>query len=438
MKSKINLRQYVKLILYLYNLHKLRKNQWLTLPELENLQAEKLNALLHHAYCNVNYYRKLFDQTGIRPPDIKSIKDLVKIPITSRRELQALPKEEIIATGINPARCLKLRTSGSTGMPLDIFLDSSEITLRWLFYRRMYFANGAKLRDKEIKITTPQHFATGQWFQKIGILKIKYLSIFDSIEDQLKVILAFKPDIIESYASTLKNLAMEFKEKRIKNIRPRIIFSTAELLNRRDREFLESVFRAEIFDYYACNEFGIIAWECKEHNGYHIDSDNAIVEFLKEDGTKAKPGEEGEIVITSLNSYTMPFIRYRMGDIGVLSDKKCPCGRTLPLMKIMIGRTNDFVVLPSGLKISAYKLMVTMDSIKGIHKYKITQEEGRKIRINIVFQETLLKSEITYKTMKLIETYKGILGTDMAIEVIPEKEIVNEKIGKHRYVVSRL
>lgn len=117
----------LNLVSYLYNLHKLRKNQWLSPIELQKLQEKKLKALLHHAYYKVDYYRRLFDKAGIKPEDIKNIQDIVKIPIITRKELYALPKKEIIAKDVDLTRCLNLRTSGSTGMPLDIFLLKKNI-----------------------------------------------------------------------------------------------------------------------------------------------------------------------------------------------------------------------------------------------------------------------------------------------------------------------
>jgi len=417
---------------YLYNLHKLRKNQWRNPSELNKLQLEKLKALLHNAYYKVDYYRRLFDHAGIKPEDIKTVKDLSKIPITSRREIQALPKGEIIAK--DAFVVWQLRTSGSTGIPLDISLGVREINTRQLFYRRMYFANSGKLTDKQLIITSEQNFRSRQWFHNLGVLREKYISIFEDIENQLKAILEFKPDIISGYASSLKNLAIEAQKQKIKNINPRMLFSTAELITEQDREFISSVFKADLFDYYACNECGVIAWECKEHFGYHIDSDNVIVEFIKEDGTEAKAGEEGEIIITSLNSYTMPFIRYKIGDVGVPSDEKCPCGRTLPMMKIIAGRINDCIKLPDNRKICPYILMITMDGIKGVRKYSIHQEEKNKIRIDILQNEDTSPETL----MQINKKYKEIFGRDVNVEVTICKEYHRKEEGKLKTIFSKV
>jgi phenylacetate-CoA ligase len=180
------------LTFFLYHLQHLIRNQWRSPAELESIQLEKLKALVHHAYHNVTYYRRLFDQSGLKPEDIQSLQDLSKIPLTTRKTLQSLPQQEIIAKGVDLKRCLNLRTSGSTGMPLNIFVDSREVALRWLFYRRMYFANGGRLRDREVKITSFKILCPAYGL-KFRHIERKYIPIFNqNVECQLKIPLEFR------------------------------------------------------------------------------------------------------------------------------------------------------------------------------------------------------------------------------------------------------
>lgn len=424
-------------ILYPYKLYKLGKSQRKSPYELEKLQEKRLKNLIQHAYNKVNYYRKLFDRTGIKPEHIKTIQDLVRIPITTRKELQALPKREIIARDIDLSRCFDLHSSGSTGIPLVIFLGIREIISRGLFYRRMFSENGCRFMDKNktMIITNPQHFRISKiWFNYLGILQEKYISTLEEPQKQLKVILEFKPQIIRGVASSLKNLAIEIQKKRIKGINPRLIFSTAELMSKQDREFITSIFKAELFDYYSCHECGIIAWECKEHLGHHIDIENVIVEFIKEDGTYAKTGEEGEVVITSLDSYTMPFIRYKIGDIGVPSDERCPCGRTLPLIKRILGRSNDYFILPNGKKVYFYFLRQALRDIMEVGQFQMIQQRKDKVRINIVKND-----DFSLKTIvKIKENCKVILGNDVELAINIVEKINNSGCGKLQDIKSEL
>lgn len=418
----------------IYDLHKLRKNQWLSPVELRKLQEKKLQRLLCHAYYKVDYYKEIFDKARIKPEDIKNIQHLIRIPLTTRGDLQRLSKRKIIAKDVDLDHCLSLRTSGSSGMPLDIFWNTEAIFFEWLNYLRMYFENGGRLLDKELRITAPRNFSANKWFQSLGVLRKKCISIFDNVEGQLKAILEFKPDIIRSYASTLKDLAIEIKKKEIRGIKPRVMFSTAELLTKEDKKFISSVFQSELIDFYSCNECGIIAWECKEHSGYHINSENVIVEFIKEDGTSAEAGEKGEMVITSLSSYAMPFIRYRLGDTGVSSNERCACGRNLPLMKIITGRINDHLILPNGRTISPYSCMITMDRIPEVKMYQIVQEKDSKIKINILKNGMITNEIIT----KVRNRYKELLGDDLDIMPTVAENIYKGKTGKSKIIMSKI
>ena len=203
---------------YLNELRDSIKIQWISPTSLKKMQEEKLRCLLLHAYHKVSYYQKLFDRQGIKPKDIISVGDLVKIPITTRKDLQVCLKKEIISQDLELDRCINLRTSGSTGMPLDIMVSAREIALRKICYRRMYFENGGRIQDRELSITTPRNFSRNRWFENFGVLRKKCISVFEDIEFQLKKFLEFKPDIIggHTYASAIKNLVSEIKSRKIK------------------------------------------------------------------------------------------------------------------------------------------------------------------------------------------------------------------------------
>lgn len=420
---------------YPYKLPNLRRNQWLSTQALKELQERKLKALVRHAYNKVNYYRSLFERVGLKPEDIKNIQDLAKIPITTRKDLQGVAREEIIAKHTDPSRCINLRTSGSTGAPLDIYVNRKEFLLRGAFYLRFYLESGGKLTDKELIITANlKYYTARKWFQYLGILRKKYISLFDSIENQLRYILEFKPDSIGSYASVLEKIADEIENRNIKNITPRIIFPTAELMTKNKREHITRAFQAEVFDSYGCNECGIIAWECKEHFGYHINADSIIVEFIKEGVTNAGDSEESEIVITNLDSYTMPFIRYGLQDKGVVSYKKCSCGRSFPLMKIITGRTCDYIILPDGKNISPYVLTTAMEELTGVKNFQIIQEEKDKIIINVIRNNNLSFGALS----KIKETFNNILGYNIEVKINVVEEINKNFSGKFVPVKSEI
>jgi len=425
------------LLPYLYKLHQIRKNQRRDYLQIKRIQEKKLKLLLCHAYCNVEYYRKLFQQKNILPQDIKCLEDLVKIPLTDRESIQALPKEEITARGINLKRCGNLRTSGSSGVPLNIFVSRREAVWWSLSRRTLYFESGGRLHDRELIIVAPESFPLGQrqWLGSLNILKTKSISIFTDTEYKLKAMLDFNPTIITSYVSILKDLASEIKKRGIKNIKPKIIFSTAELMTEKDRELIRAAFQSSVFNYYSCNECGIISWECQKHNGLHLNIDNVIVEVIKEDGTQANYGENGEIVVTGLNNYTMPFIRYRLKDTGMLLKEQCSCGRGSSLIKIAAGRTNDYIRLPAGNRISPYFLTCEIENIPGVARYQIVQEKIDSLKIRIIKDADFSQQTIT----RITNSLRRLLGRDIGINIALEEVILPDvKTGKFRIIGSLL
>jgi phenylacetate-coenzyme A ligase PaaK-like adenylate-forming protein len=140
---------------YLYKIYKYNKNSFLDSSELKKIQVEELKKVLQHAYNRVSYYKKIFDEAGIKPNNINSLQDLIKIPITSRKDIQGLSRQEIIARNTDINKCAKFRTSGSTGMPLSILIDRQDVLIRRLLFMRMYFADSRKIKDKVAIITTP-------------------------------------------------------------------------------------------------------------------------------------------------------------------------------------------------------------------------------------------------------------------------------------------
>jgi phenylacetate-CoA ligase len=418
----------------LYNLYRLRRNQWSKTSELEEIQQGKLRRIIKHAYENVKYYRKLFDSAGVKPEDIQRVEDLSKIPITTKSQLQELSLDEIIANGVDIEKCVKVRTSGSTGTPLDIIFTKKEREFFDTVRTRFFMENGLRFEDKKVTIWSIPNFPPRKyWFQHLRIMQREFICLYNKNRDPIEYLQRANPGIISSQPSILKLLALEVKRREIIEIRPRVIFSTSELLEQETRELIESTFKAEIFEYYGSQEFGCIAWECSKHRGYHLNIDTMVVEFIK-DGKRVAPGERGELICTSLHSYTMPFIRYKIGDIGIYSDERCPCGRELPLMNKLEGRENDFIKLPNGEVFAPTTFSIIIRGIKGIKQYRVVQEKIDKLVIYIV-----KKKDFNWSIpVQIREKVKRVLKQDVHIEVKIVDSIPRDSSGKLRSVISKV
>ncbi len=412
-------------------LYRLRKQQWLNIEEINSIQFRKLIRILKHSFENVSYYQQLFHSCGLTPEDIKSVEELSKIPITTRLELQKLPPEEIVAKNIDLKKCKKITTAGSTGTPLVVYQHKKDSLFYDMVWARTSLENGKRLWDRTAYFKF--HFPPKFWFERLGIWRKELISLLDSPEEQIDSLRRVKPEIIRGNAFQLVNLARVIKEKAIKDINPRLVFSMGSLLDSEARSLIESSFKAEVFDCYGATELGCIAWECSEHKGYHINIDTVVVEFVK-DGKVVGPEEMARIVCTGLHSYSMPFIRYDIGDIGILSEEKCSCGRGLPLLKSLEGRADDFFVSSDGALHSPSVIVNQIKLIPGISQFRMVQEQKKKILAFVVPNEGFSQDAI--KNVK--QTMQKIMGEELFVEVVTLDEIPPDPSGKIRSLISNV
>lgn len=416
----------------LYQLHKLRRDQWLTAGQLREIQQRKLKAIIRHAYEKVTYYRRLFDSAGVRPEDINTGEDLSRIPITTRKQLQQVPVEEMVARDVDLNRCKEITTAGSSGIPLVVFLSQQDSDFYDLVWARACLENGQRLRDKiaAFKFHLPPH---RRWFDQVGIWRKHVISLLEEPRKQVEALRSLKPDGIRGNTFQLVNIAKIIKEKGRGEICPRLVFGMGSLLDPHSRELINSAFQTKMFDYYGATEVGCIAWECTEHGGYHINSDTVVLEFVK-GGRSAQPGERAKIICTGLHSHTMPFIRYEIGDIGVFSDEKCPCGRGLPLLKYIEGRADDFLCTSDGRPCSPSVIVNQMKLISGIAQFRITQESEQKVLVQLVKGEDFT-AETVNRTEDLL---KQMLGDGVDVKVEINDGLASDPGGKIRSIICKV
>ena len=365
------------------DLFRMQRLQRRSPSRIRQVREKKLRSLVRHAYAKVPYYRELFDSVKIKPDDIRTPEDLAHLPQTSRAHLQDLDLKEKTAMGAALDRCRVSSTSGTTGIPLQIYLDRDDASLMGLAWARAFMAGGMKPWYRTAAFIGQEEVKTkSSWYEHLGLWRrLEISSGWDPAErvDRLQV---WKPEVIVGYVMTLKILAEYIQKHGITGIHPELIFHSSAVLDPHSRRRLESVFQCRIVDVYGSDEAGCIAWECDECGGYHVSEDMVIVEIVK-DGNPAPPGESGEVVITNLNSRVMPFIRYRQGDVCRLLDKEPVCGRTFALLDKVAGRTDDFIVLPGGQKISPHPLYHCIDPVSAVKRWRLVQESPGSVRLEI-------------------------------------------------------
>lgn len=415
-----------------FNLMKLMRSQWWSYKDLKNLQEKKLKAIVKYSYENIPLYHKKFKDAGIMPGEIKTVKDLTKLPFLTKYDIINNYPTGIVSPLIDINKCWVSHTSGTTGRPMTVLYDINAEDFEKATALRPNLNCGQKLFDKWAVITCPDHIGYKKWFQRFGLFSQKQISLFEDIKKQVLLLEKINPDILDGYSSSLYLIAKEINENGNKNIKPKIVFSTSETLTKKMRTFVNSVFNVDMFDQFGCVEMGRTAWECQEHSGYHIDMEAIVMEFIK-DNEQLSSGERGEIVYTNLYNYAMPLIRYKIEDVGIPSDEKCPCGRGLPLMKILDGRKDAFIKTPDGRTFSPIVWIIILMQYD-IDQYQVIQETINQIYIKIVPKRDFKLETIT----KIKSDINKLLGPEVIIEIQIVDEIPREKSGKIKPIVSKL
>ena len=416
------------------NLDFLNKSQWWKPEELVELQNKKLRALVMHAYRTVPYYHKIFKENNIRPDDIKTKNDLKKIPFLTK-DLIRENLSDLLARNIPKSHYIKCHSSGSTGEPLKYYISKEAYSQGWAQTFRCWNWAGYNLGNPYVKISLNPRTTSIKKIQD-KLMNCTFIYGLDinktTIEDELNKIKKSKSKIIRGYASSMYVLAKYLEKIEHPDINLNAIMTTGDNLFSHYREAIESQFKCKVFDGYG-GESTPIAFECEEHNHYHICDENVIVEFLRKNEL-ASSGELGEIVFTNLDNFAMPFIRYMIKDLGVPLDEICSCGKGLSLMKSIEGRDTDIVVTPEKKFIFVQTFTVLFKSIDGLEQFQVIQEKIDKLEVNLIKNDRFRDENLDYIKNE-IQTY---VGNDMDININFIKSIPPTKSGKRRFVISKV
>ncbi|MGB8331077.1 MAG: hypothetical protein WCE62_13220 [Polyangiales bacterium] len=417
----------------------LEASQWWNATDLERLRVDRLRNFLGEIARRVPYYRRLFGECGLEPNQIASIADLRRIPFLTkpliRAHLEELKAEDAI--GLR-----RYNTGGSSGEPLVFYIGkdrvSHDVAAKWRATRWW----GVDIGDREIVVWgSPIELGTQDRMRQLRdeILRTRLLPAFDFSKENLdkfvSQIRALRPRMLFGYPSSLALIAQHAEDNRIRmdDLGIRVAFVTSEMLYDHQRSKIARIFGCRVANGYGGRDAGFIAHECPE-GGMHIAAEDIIVETINDSGSALPPGEAGEIVVTHLATRDFPLVRYRTGDMGILDDRRCACGRGLPLLKEIQGRDTDFVVAANGTVMHGLALIYVLRDLPGIARFKIVQESATCTRVLVVpaegFGETQVKA--------IVHGLKARLGENVEICVEQVAEIPLERSGKFRYVVSRV
>jgi len=419
--------------------NELEKSQWCSKEQLDNDRLKRLKFFLQEVYQQVPYYQEVFDEQGFVPAELTSVNDLSKLPFLTKEVIRNNEKALVSkqAKSISP-----FTTGGSSGAPLTFMLGkdrvSHDVAEKWRATRWW----DVDLGDKEI-VAWGSPIELGSQ-DKIKLLRdklfrSKLIPAFDLTDEKIlgfiDEIKSYQPKMLFGYPSVFALMAkVSLKyDVDLTQLDIKVVFVTSERLYPYQRDIIESTFNAPVANGYGSRDAGFIAHQCPA-GGMHISAEDMIVEIVDTDGNVVPDGVKGEIVVTHMATSDFPFIRYQTGDIAALSTNACSCGRSLPLLEKIEGRTTDFVIAEDGTMMHGLALIYVLRELSGIEEFKIIQET--KLLTNILIVPTDNVSEEL--SNQIIEGIKARLGENVVVNLKVVSAIPAEKSGKFRYVQSKV
>lgn len=368
----------------------LQESQFWPRERLEELQLAKLRRLVKHASETVPYYREVFALAGITAKDIRTLDDVKRLPILTKEDIVDRPLSAFLSSrGGRPFAVRK--TSGTTGHPVTVLVDRD--TYAWSIATRYRCEqwHGIGIGDRQARLWGRGHHQAAFSLQSLRELALNRRTISsnvisaDGLARDAEKLVAFQPEYIYGYTSMVLALAEYLKRTHaLSNALPlKAVICTAEKLHYFQKEFLRRVFECPILDEYGCSEVDIMAFDC-ERGRRHVIAEYVLLEVVDRDESGT-----GKIVVTDLNNRLMPLIRYNLGDVGSVCTDPCPCGRELPILSDIQGRTTDqYIVTPDGKRIHSviFPHFLTDLAAQGIATtcFRVVQERPDRITFYVV------------------------------------------------------
>jgi phenylacetate-CoA ligase len=422
------------------HLRQAQENEWLSAHDLVALQTRRLRQLLAHAYQNVPFYQQRFLEADLTPDDVHNASDLVQLPPLTKDELRS-NSETLIAANYRRSDLIARSTGGSTGVPTEFYYDraswDSRVAAGYLIYTWAGWDFGIRRAILSGSPIERAVYSSIRGRLKTLLFREMFLDTFEMDQAArrryLRRLQKFAPKVLYGYVSACVALANQVLSDGLAISIPSIIVS-AEMLFPEQRTLIENAFHCQVFNLYGSREVAAIGMECPSHTGLHVPADRLVIEILGDDAP-APPGQPGEIAITDLLNYGMPFIRYKIGDMGRFIETTCPCGRQLPLLELTHGRILDLIVTPDGKHLPGEYFPHLFKEISNyVRQFQVIQERIDQLTVKIVPGANYGPDQTRYLRRKIEDrTGPGVKIVFQLVERIPP-----EKSGKHRVTISRL
>lgn len=408
---------------------------------IDDFQTNKIHQLVIHANDNSPYYRQLFKKCGIVRNGELDIKKFAKIPLLTKDKINQ-NRSKLISRDLSSRKWHVKRTGGSTGEPVELIHDSDytkwrNATLQY-YYKKCFGVNEEVARKVLLWGSESDFMKQGPGlrpkimkFLRSTLLLNSFAPSSTDLERYAERINSFKPLFIRGYSGALFDFAKYILAQKIRIYSPNFIIGAAENLHPYMRKVISQAFQAPVFNYYGTREVGCIAGECR-YGSIHLFPFNNLVEILDENGT---PSKEGRLVITSLHNYSLPIIRYEIGDYAAWGNGRCQCGLNTVTLKKLTGRVTEQFITKEGGHISTlffiHFLGVALN--KGyIKQFQVIQEDYDKVKVIFIPNRKLPQKERDIIDSKI----KLAMGKNCLISWEEVQNISKTSSGKYIYAKS--
>jgi phenylacetate-CoA ligase len=371
---------------------------------------------------------------GLGPTDFQSAGDLAKLPLLEREQLQSDP--EYFASRARPlARYVEVRTSGSTGEPIVFFRHVRGALQRSLGFERMepMLARllGTRWRRRDAVIVPPRSWRADeedqspqvQWLGLHLRARCRNLSLFDPPEEIARELEAFRPHLVKSYGSLIEALYTHLLAARPNFHRPKAVSYTGDAVSDPVRRVLRDDLGIAVLSLYQAVEAGVIGWQCERQAAHHLNVDLCPIRIVDGEDRELPIGEPGEVVVSNLVNRGTVVLNYRLGDLAARLPERCGCGRSLPLLSDVQGRTTDWLESGSGQPIHPQTLRGILRSVEGVRRFQLVQEEPGEVRVITVIAPDADRAAIRSRIVDDVRSLDASIHVDVEFaESLPRTE----------------